>query len=226
MVIFAGLLAFFGGTGALAMALVPFPMDAAVDQRVAGIVRAAMVGFYLVLTAVGAWWLILFNRQAGKRYFTEGGAVTESARPLSIGAIGWYLVVSAVGTAVCAVFRIPTILFGSVVAGWTTLAVCTLLTAVQLYLGAGLLQLDERARIWTIVYLCVIAANGLAVVAPGYAGRMRAYAGEFQKYFHMEMPQLPNAWLLGMASVVWVAIPIWFLVRRRGAFGAVSRRER
>ena len=226
MVIFGGLLAFFGGTGALAMALVPFPMNAAVDQRVMGIVRASMVGFYLALTAVGAWWLILYNRQAGKQYFEEGGAVTESARPLSIGAIGWFLVVSAVGTAVCGVFRVPTILFGFVVAGWTTLAVCTILTAIQLYLGAGLLQLDERARIWTIVYLCVIAANGLAVVAPGYAGRMRAFAGEFQKFFHLEMPQLPNAWLIGIASMVWVAIPIWFLVRRRGAFAAVSRRER
>ena len=221
MVVFGALLAFFGGTGALAMLLVPFPMNAAVDQRVASIVRASMVGFYLLLTAVGAWWLIVFNRQSGKQYFAEGGAVTESARPLSIGVIGWYLATSAIGTALCGVFRVPTILFGFVLAGWSTLAVCTVLTAIQLYLGAGLLQLDEKARVWTIVYLSAIGANGLGVAAaPGYAWRMRAFAVEFQKYFHMDMPAMPNAWVLGMGSVAYAAIIIWFLVRKRGAFRA------
>jgi hypothetical protein len=82
-----------------------------------------------------------------------------------------------------------------------------------------LLQLDESARVWTIVYLSAMGANGLAtVVAPGYPARMRAFAGEFQKFFHMDMPLLPNAWLLGTASVAYVAILIWFLVRRRAAF--------
>src|ERR1035437_5890783 len=228
MMTFAGRQAFFGGTGALTMLLVSFPVNADVDPRFAGILHTSMVGFYLALTAVGVWWLILFNRQAAKQYFAEGGAVTESARPLSIGAIGWYLLVTAAGTAACGVFRLPTILFGFVVAGWTTLAVYTLLTAIQLYLGAGLLQLDERARVWTIVYLCVTGANGLAIAAaPGSAGRMRTLSGEFyQKYFHMEMQQLPNAWLIGIASVVCVAVPIWFLVRRRGAFAGASQRER
>jgi hypothetical protein len=219
MVVFGGLLAFFGGTGALAMLLVPFPMNPDLNQRIVSIARASMVAFYLLMALVGAWWLIVFNRQSGKRYFAEGGAATESARPLSIGVIGWYLMVAAVGTALCGVFRIPTILFGFVVAGWTTLAVCTVLTAIQLYLGAGLLQLDESARVWTIVYLSAMGANGLATVAaPGYPARMRAFAGEFQKFFHMDMPLLPNAWLLGTASVAYVAILIWFLVRRRAAF--------
>jgi len=228
MVVFAGLLAFFGGTGALTMLLVSFPVNADVDPRFAGILRTSMVGFYLAMTAVGAWWLILFNRQAAKQYFAEGGAVTESARPLSIGAIGWYLVISAIGTAACGVFRVPTILFGYVVTGWTTLAVCTILTAIQLYLGAGLLQLDERARVWTIVFLCGIAGNGLAVAAaPGAAERLRTLAGEFsQKYFEMETPRFPNVWLIGITSVAVVAIPVWFLVRRRAAFAAVSKRER
>jgi hypothetical protein len=218
MLILGGLLAFFGGTGALTAALVSFPMPAAVDQRVASILRTSIVGFYLALTLVGAWWLIVFNRPSSKQYFAEGGAVTESARPLSIGVIGWYLMISAIGTALCGVFRIPSILFGFVVAGWATLAVCTVLTGMNLYLGAGLLQLDEKARVGTIVYLSVMAANCLAMSAPGYDARMRAFGMAFQKYFRTDAPLMPNMRLFGMASVVYFAVPIWFLVRRRGAF--------
>jgi len=224
MVVLGGLLAFFGGTGALAMLLVPFPMNPDVDQHIAGIVRVSVVAFYLALALVGAWWLIVFNRQSGKRYFAEGGAVTESARPLSIGAIGWYLLVASVGTALCSVFRIPTMLFGFMVTGWTTLAVCTVLTAIQLYLGAGLLQLDEKARVWSIYYLAAMGANGLGIaVAPGYVDRMRTFAAQFQGFSHMDMPAMPNAWLIGISSVAWVAVLVWFLVRRRAAFAGSGR---
>lgn len=226
MVIFGAALAFFGGMGALAMALVPFPMDAAADQRVAAIARASMVGLYLILAAVGVWWLIVFNRQSAKRYFAETGAAAESARPLSVAIIGWYLTIGAAGTALCGVFRIPTILFGFVVAGWTTLAVCTALTAIQLYLGAGLLQLDEKARVGAIGYLCLMGANGVAMfAAPGYAGRMRTFAAAFHQYSHMDMPLMPSLWLFGIGNAAFFAIPIWFLVRRRAAFAAAARRE-
>jgi hypothetical protein len=219
MAVFGGLLLFFGGTGALAMLLVPYPMNPDLSPQVVSIAHAAMLTFYLLMAVVGASWLVVFNRQSGKRYFAEAAAPAESVRPLSIGVIGWYLITAAAGTALWGVFRIPTILFGFVVTGWTTLAVCTALTAVQLYLGAGLLQLDERARVWTIVYFCAMGAHGLApAVAPEYPARMREFAAEFQKFFHMEMPLLPNAWLLATASVAYAAILIWFLVRRRAAF--------
>lgn len=220
MLVFGGLLAFFGGTGALAMIFVPFPMNPDVDQHVAAVARVAIVAVYVALTAIGAWWLVLFNRQSAKRYFAEGGPVAESARPLSVSVIGWYLIAGAFVTALCGVFRVPTILFGVVVTGWTTLAACTVITAVNLYLGAGLLQLDEQARTWTIVYFAVIGANGLAVaVAPGHDIAMRAYALQFQTYFHIDMPELtPNLWFVALTTVAWVGLLIWFLVRRRDAF--------
>jgi hypothetical protein len=220
MVVFGGLLAFFGGTGALAMILVPFPMNPDVDQRVAALTRAFIVASYVAFTAIGAWWLVLFNRQSGKRYFAAAGPVAESARPLSVSIVGWYLIVAAFGTALCGVFRVPAMLLGMVVTGWTTLAACTVLTAVNLYLGAGLLQLDEKARVRTIVYLSVIGANGLAMaVAPGHDAAMRAFSLEFQAHFHVDMPQMtPNLRFLALTTTVWAALPIWFLVRRRAAF--------
>jgi len=220
MVVFGGLLAFFGGTGALAMTLVPFPMNPDVDQRVAAITRVFIVAFYLAFTAIGVWWLVLFNRQSGKRYFAEAGPLAESARPVSISIIGWYLIAAAFGTALCAVFRVPAMLFGVVVTGWTTLAACTVLTAANLYLGAGLLQLDEKARFWSVVYFALIGANSLAMaVAPGRAAAMRTFSLEFQAYSHLDMPRMtPNLWFLALTTAAWVAPPIWFLVRRRAQF--------
>jgi hypothetical protein len=225
MLVFGGLLAFFGGTGALTMLLMPFPANAGVDQRILSIARIAIVGFYLLMTAVGAWWLILFNRQPAKQYFAEGGAVVESARPLSIGVIGWYLLVSAVGTAACGAFRIPAIVFGFVISGWTSLIVCSALTAVQLYLGAGLLQLNERARVWTIAYLSAIAASGIVTaVTPGFPARMHAFNIALQKTFHLQngagvsIAAMPNGAWLALISVAYAAILVWLLMRRREAF--------
>ena len=106
-----------------------------------------------------------------------------------------------------------------VVAGWATLAVCTVLTAIQLYLGVGLLQLDETARIWAIVYLCAMGVNGMvSAAAPGFAARMRVFSLEMERTFHFAIPYMPNATWMAATTVVYAAVVIWFLVRRRDAF--------
>jgi hypothetical protein len=56
------------------------------------------------------------------------------------------------------------------------------------------------------------------MAAPGYDARMRAFAVAFQKYLDTDAPLMPNMRLFGAVSLVYFAVPIWFLVRRRGAF--------
>jgi len=233
MMVVGGLLAFFGGTGALALLLVPFPVPAntAVNPHVMSAIHEAIVAFYALVAAVGAWWAILFNRASAKQYCAQHGPIAESARPLSIGVIGWYFVVSAAGTALCGVFRIPTMLFSVVVAGWATLAVCTALTAAQLYLGAGLLQLNEKARVWTIAYLLALGASGIVTaVAPGAPARMLTLMADIRAHFHMDaypqmdMPATPAVWI-ALTSIVYVAVLLWFLVRRRAAFAPHSQTQ-
>ena len=156
---------------------------------------------------VGAWWLVLFNTGATKQYFAERESARESARPLSIGIIGWYLLIGAAGTALATVFRVA-VLFGFILTGWSAVAVSMAYIAIQIYLGAGLLRLQERARLRSIVYFCALAANYLAAVArPGFMEQMQR-----------AMPQLDKIWMFGLIGAAACAIPIWFLVRRRTAF--------
>ena len=115
-------------------------------------VRWGIAASYGTLALIGAWWLVLFNTRATKQYFAEREPARERARPLSVSIIGWYLLICAAGTALAAVLRVPTMLFGLIVTGWSAVAVCTALVAIDIYLGAGLLRLHERARLWSIVY--------------------------------------------------------------------------
>ena len=219
ILVFAAFLVFMGASALLAILVMPFPSPpgVSVSARAMQNVRWAIAASYGALALIGAWWLVLFNTRATKQYFAEREPARESARPLSIGIIGWYLLVCAAGTALAAVLRVPTMLFGLIVTGWSTVALCTALVAIDIYLGAGLLRLHERARLWSIVYFCAGAANSLATAArPGFMGQMqRAMPGLFPA---AAMPQLDAMWVYGLIGAAACSVPIWFLVRRRSAF--------
>jgi len=220
ILVLGALLLFFGGTGVLTLLFISFPMQAEVDLRGAGLVRGSLIAFYALLALSGAAWLAVFTRRSAKTYFAEAAAGTEPAPPLSISMIGWCLLAGAAHTAIAAALggRLP--FFGWVAAGWEARALYTLYTAVQVYLGAGLLQLDEKARVWSIVFLCLAGVNGAVFLAqPGFADRI-----QLPELFQNVAPAfLPMVWLLGWACLVSVAVPIWFLVRRRSAFGTGSQ---
>lgn len=220
ILVFAALLAFMGASALLAILVMPFPSPpgVSVSARAMENVRWAIAASYGALALIGAWWLVLFNTRATKQYFAEREPARESARPLSIVVIGWYLLVCAAGTALAAVLRVPTMLFGLIVTGWSAVALCTALVAIDIYLGAGLLRLRERARLWSIVYFCAVAANSVVSLArPGIMQQMQRAAPRFFPTA-AAMPQMGNMWVFGLISAAAFAVPIWFLVRRRAAF--------
>jgi hypothetical protein len=104
--------------------------------------------------------------------------------------------------------------------GWSALAVYTAYTAVQIYLGAGLLQLQEEAWVWSIVYFYVAAANVAVTAAlPDFAGRMQDMFSAMPGFLRLgPPPALEGTGVLMLISAAFVAVPIWFLVRRRTAF--------
>lgn len=220
MTLFAGLLTLLGVTGALAVIFSPFGESPDIDQRMAAIVRASMIGFYALITALGAWWLILFTRRPALQYFAAPEAGTEAgpeARPISISFIAWYLLGSAVLTAFAAALRAPTALFGFTVSGWAAAAVYSLYTAAQIYLGSGLLELDNTARAWSIAFFGAAAANGAALAMnPGMREKGQELALQLEGYSRAEIPNIGILWWVAAATA---AVPIWFLVRRRSAFG-------
>jgi len=218
IVVFAALLAFIGICSLLAVLVMPFPSTPGVSSSFMEKVRWGIAAFYGALALIGAWWLILFNSGSTKQYFAEREPVLESARPLSISVIGCYLLIAAAGTALAAAAFHMAVLFGFIVTGWSAVAAYTVLVAIDIYLGAGLLRLRERARLWSIVYFCAVAANSMVSLArPGIMQQMQQAAPAFFPTA-AAMPQMGNMWVFGLISAAAFAVPIWFLVRRRAAF--------
>jgi hypothetical protein len=184
-------------------------------------IRSGMAGFYGLLAAIGVWWLVLFNLRSTKEYFAQEATSAPPARPLSVSVIGWYLLISSLFLAVPAVIRFPAFVFGAVVTGWAGLAVYTVFAVAQVILGAGLLRLREPARVGAIAYFCLMALNSVVTWAlPGYEAKMQLMLREMPRLFPAGTPpQMPQPmWVFMLMGIVFVAIPVWFLVRQRAAF--------
>jgi hypothetical protein len=223
IVIFAVLLVGMGGSALLGISFVRLPASPDVSEQAMRHVRLAMAAFYGGLLLIGVWWLLLFNSARAKQYFTFGGAALEGGRPLSITVIAWYLLFLALSTAVAAAMRLPAMLFGLMATGWTAMGIYTVYTAVGIYLGTGLLQLQKPARIGAIVFVLFNAANSVVSIAmPGLAGRMQVFQGALPRAFQtpQAIPPQNSFWIFAVTGVLFTAVPVWFLVGRRAAFYA------
>jgi hypothetical protein len=222
MIVFALLLIGMGGSALVGILFIKFPDTGNVSPQTMQNVRVGIAAFYGAMAVIGAWWLLLFNSSATKQYFTERPAAPES-RPLSISIIGWYLLLSSVGTAAAAILRMPGMLFGVIFTGWAALAIYTAFTAVEIYLGAGLLQLQETARVASIVWFGLLAVNSVVtVVLPGFAGRMQIVQQALPAFLRAGQYPVPIEGIGGLMlmGTLIVALPIWFLLRRQRAFRA------
>jgi hypothetical protein len=220
MIIFAVLLVGMGGSALVGILFIKMPDAGNVSAQAMQNIRVGIAAFYGAMAVIGAWWLLLFNSSATKQYFADRAAVPGS-RPVSIGIIAWYLLLCSVATAIGAILRVPGMLFGVMLTGWAALAVYTAFTAVQIYLGTGLLQLQESARVASIVWFALIAANSLVtVVLPGFADRIQIMQQSLPAFLRGGRQQVPiegTGGLMLLGTLI-VAVPIWFLVRRRAAF--------
>src|ERR1051326_7783143 len=95
-------------------------------------------------------------------------------------------------------------------------------TAVNLYLGTGLLQLQEPARLGSIVYFSLVAANlVITMLLPDFSQRMLAMQAAFPRFLRWSQQEpvpLDSTWGFAVAGTLMAAVPIWFLVRRKAAF--------
>jgi hypothetical protein len=220
MIIFAVLLVGMGGSALVGILFIKLPDTGKVPPETMQNIRVGIAAFYGAMAVIGAWWLLLFNSSGTKQYFAERDAA-PGARPLSISIIGWYLLLSSVVTATGAILRVPGMLFGVILTGWAALAIYTAFTAMQIYLGAGLLQLQESARVASIVWFALMAVNSaVTLVLPGFAGRMQIMQQALPAFLGGGQQPVPIEGTGGMMlmGTLIVVVPIWFLVRRRRAF--------
>lgn len=219
ILVFAGLLAFLGAGSMLIMLFVL--LLAAIQSKPIDMVGWAAAALYAAATALGVWWLVLFNRSRSKEYFAAHGPVGEHARPLSVSVIAWCLLVGAAFMAIGAAFGSPAMLFGTILTGWLALVVYGAFAAVQMYLGRGLLHLEGKARIGAITYLCFAAGNAtVSLMRHGYAEMTRQMQIAIPRYLPAGGPiAMPGPmWLFALSTTLFYAVAVYYLVRRRPAF--------
>lgn len=224
MLIFAGFLGAGCLFGLLMFMVVPFPPDIDANRQF-DIRRAAML-VMAVPIAIAAWWLFQFNADSAKAAFSSSGADATSPRPLTVTFIAAAMLLGGVTS----FFPIPTarpsvFLFGAIVTGWGARVIYAISGAISLYIGKGLLDLKERARVAAVgwfglwfVHLC------LMTLVPPFRRRLLEMQLEMQRDLlqaQQAAGQFDVAGLLNVSlivSTILLAVTITILVRNRAVF--------
>jgi hypothetical protein len=219
MLVFAGFLAAVSIFALMGTMAVPMPPEyTAATVRTFHRTIALMFG---IPFAVGVWWLIQFNTQSTKAAFASPIAEAASLRPLSITIIAW---ASIAGGAFCLfpmLAGMPAFLFGATLNGWIAGVIYAFFGAISLYIGKGLLDLRERARIVAIAWSAFSFVHaGVVTLVPSLRQRMfesqRALTPNQPSPIPFDEGMMLNM-IFAFAAIV-AAVTIWFLIRNRAAF--------
>jgi hypothetical protein len=220
ILIFAGFAAvgsFFGLLGTMAM---PIPPGFSADT--ARVFRLTVTLMFGVPFAIAVWWLIQFNTQSTKAAFASPITDGVSPRPISITVIAWASLVGGASCIFAILTRQPVFLFGAIFNGWIAGIIYALFGALSLYIGKGLLDLREEARILALGWFgfSFVHSSLVALVPP-----LRERLLELQRGLERNQPN-PIPFDQGMlmnvifaSGAIVAALAIWFLIRNRAAFG-------
>ena len=219
ILIFAGFLAGCSIFALLMTMVVPIPpaTTAATEQTF----RRMMAVMFGVPLAIAVWWLIQFNTQSTKAAFASPAGAAAFPRPLSITLIAWATIVGAASLLFPILGRMPVFLFGAIINGWIAVVIYAFFAALSLYIGKGLLDLRERARVVAIGWFTFSLVHvSLVALVPSLRQRMfelqRSVVQNQPNPIPFDQGVFTNV-LLGLAAIM-AAIAIWFLIRNRAAF--------
>jgi len=184
-------------------------------------IRRMMAVMFAIPLAIGVWWLIQFNTASTKSAFASSTAEPASLRPLSISIIGWVSIFGAASCLFGIALRMPAFLFGVLFTGWSAIVFYVLFGALSLYIGKGLLDLRERARIVAIAWFGFSVVHmAIVTLVPSLRQRMLDFqlslSQSQDKAINFDPGMLNYVSLAGGAIVGGAAI--WFLIRNRPAF--------
>ena len=216
MIVFAGFLGVIALFG-LAMTIAG-PMPATSGQGF----RLGLAVLFAIPLAISVWWLIQFNTRSTKAAFAASAPDTESRRPASITIIAWMSIAGGVSCVFAIFARAPLFLLGATLTGSVAGVLYALFGALSLFIGKGLLDLREEARILGIGWCGVTFVHmGLVTLVPP----LRARLLEMQRTLTQDQPDPVSFDLAMMANVTFVlsailvGTAIWFLMRNHDAFG-------
>jgi hypothetical protein len=219
ILVFAGFVAVLSIASLLMIMVVPIPPGFTADTG--HTFRRMMAAIFGIPLAIAVWWLIQFNTKSTKAAFASPIAEAASPRPMSITVIAWASIVGAAFCLLPILMRMPAFLFGAIFNGWIAGVIYAFFAALSLYIGKGLLDLRERARILAIGwYGFSLVHLSLITLVPSLRDRML----ELQRGFEQNQPNpipfdegMMTSVMLAFSAIV-VATAIWFLVRNRAAF--------
>lgn len=219
ILIFAGFLGAWAALALIVTMVMPLPSEVAAGTG--QIFRTSMaVGFGTPL-AIAVWWLIQFNSKSTKAAFASPVPEAASPRPLSISIIGGAGVVGGVGCLLWIPIRLPAFLFGVTFNGWTAGVIYGLFGALSVYIGKGLLDLRERARLLAIGWL-VFGLVHTCVVTLVPSVRQRMFEAQRTISQNQQYPAPFDhgvmMYLTLVFAMILTAAPIYFLIRNRAAF--------
>jgi hypothetical protein len=183
--------------------------------------RQTMASVYGIPLAIAVWWLIQFNTRSTKSAFVSPVLAGAPQRPLSISVIAWASIVGGVTILFLILMRTPAFLFGTIFNGWTAAVIYAFFAVVSLYIGKGLLDLQDRARLLAIGWYALSFVHiGLTTLVPSLRQRVlvmqRTVAQNQKPPVIFDETTFMNV-LLGFAALV-AATTVWFLIRNRPAF--------
>jgi len=194
-----------------------------------------VAAFYLLIAAIGVWWLVYFNLRSVREIFSNPDMLVPSSAnvsgnfsrtPTAIKIIGGFLLFSALCCLVCAFLPFSAFMFGFIIAPGATHIIYVGFAAVAAFAGYGLLRLKESARLLTIVFLILGCCNILLAVLPWYRARFCLYMTQLIA----AMPKVPGqpriffeyTVTLILISCIWglmvYGYVFWLLHRHRAAF--------
>jgi hypothetical protein len=225
ILVFAGFLAAISAFSLLITMAVPIPPQFTAGTEHA--FRRMMAAMFGIPLAIAVWWLSQFNTRSTKAAFASPVAEAPPRRPMSITVIAWALIVGSASCLFLIPTRMPVFLFGAIFYGWIAGAIYVLFAALALYIGKGLLDLRERARVLAIGWFGFgFVHTSVVTLVPSLRQQMFELQRtlELQRGLEQNQPN-PIPFDQGMLTnvilaftAILVASAIWFLVRNRAAF--------
>jgi len=223
MLVFGALLILFCLPAAASMPFLRMPVPPDVPPAFFLAIRVVIPSFYLALAALGVWWVCFFNRKAVKAQFRGGESLMAPSaaptRPVSIGIIGWFLLVCGCFVPLTLFLHVPLMFLGFLLVGSSAKAAVLTLGIIGVVTGVGLLKLRPWARILAICYFLFGALNSLAfLVVPGAEARLQLAMAATQSSMKLPPVPPPPIWFISAAGLPLVIAVLWFLIMRKTSF--------